>query len=108
MKINVPNHVIIGSVNTHNGGIYLSNLHGDIEADTKNGPIYINNVDGYVNANVDNGPISVKGTTGVNNIITHNGVIYAEVFDLKNDISINLYYYSHHYTVLFQHEYIRK
>ena len=88
MKINVPNHVIIGSVNTHNGGIYLSNLNGDIEADTKNGPIYINNVDGFVNANVDNGPISVKGTTGVNNIITHNGVIYAEVFDLKNDISI--------------------
>ena len=88
MKINVPNHVIIGSVNTHNGGIYLSNLNGDIEADTKNGPIYINNVDGFVNANVDNGPISVKGTTGVNNIITHNGVIYAEIFDLKNDISI--------------------
>ena len=50
MKINVPNHVIIGSVNTHNGGIYLSNLNGDIEADTKNGPIYINNIDGFVNA----------------------------------------------------------
>jgi len=59
MKINVPNHVIIGSVNTHNGGLYLSNLKGDIEADTKNGPIDINNVDGFVKANVNNGPITV-------------------------------------------------
>ena len=88
MKINVPNHVAIGAVNTHNGGIYLSNLDGDIEADTKNGPIDINNVDGYVKATVNNGPITVKGTTGVDNIITNNGVIYAEVSDLKNDISI--------------------
>ena len=82
------NHVSIGAVNTHNGGIYLSNLNGDIEADTKNGPIDINNVDGFVKANVNNGPITVKDTTGVDNIITNNGVIYAEVSNLKNDISI--------------------
>jgi hypothetical protein len=88
MKINVPNHVIVGSVNTQNGGIYISNLKGDVEANTKNGPIYINNVDGFVEAIAINGPISVKDTTGVNDIITNNGVICAEINDINNDISI--------------------
>jgi hypothetical protein len=88
MKIQVPTYINIGSIKTHNGGIYLSDLKGDIEAETKNGPIDIDNVDGYVEAITSNGPISVKDTTGVNDIVTNNGVIYAEVNDFKKDISI--------------------
>ena len=88
MKINVPNHVIVGSANTHNGGIYISNLKGDVKANTKNGPIYVNNVDGYVEAIAINGPVSVKDTTGVKDILTNNGEIYAEVYDVNTDISI--------------------
>ena len=88
MKIYVPDHVIVGKISTHNGGIYLNDLKGDIESNTKNGPIYINNVDGFVEAISINGPISVKDTMGVCDIITNNGVIYAEVSDINDDISI--------------------
>jgi len=88
MKIFVPDHVIVGSIKTQNGGIYLSNLNGDILADTKNGPIYIDDIDGYVEAITINGPIKVKDTTGLRDIISKNGVIYAEVNNIDNDISI--------------------
>jgi len=47
LDIKVPMYVTVDSVKTLNGGIYLSNLKGDIQIDVENGPIIVNQGDGY-------------------------------------------------------------
>ena len=88
MDIKVPMYVTVESVQTINGGVYLSNLKGDVQIDVKNGYITVCGVDGYVEAKTSNGPITIQDTTGVNDIVTLNGVVYAEVYDIKKDIEI--------------------
>lgn len=88
MDIKVPMYVTVESVQTKNGGVYLSNLKGDVQIDVKNGYITVCGVDGYVEAKTANGPITVQDTTGVNDIVTLNGIVYAEVYDIKEDIEI--------------------
>ena len=88
LDIKVPTYVTVESVQTINGGVYLSNLKGDVQINVKNGLISVCGVDGYVEAKTVNGAITIKDTTGVNDISTINGVIYAEIYDIKKDIEI--------------------
>ena len=89
MDIKVPMYVTVESVNLINGGVSLSDLKGDVQIDVTNGYIDVCGVDGYVGAKTANGPIEVKDTTGINDITTLNGVVYAEVYDFKEDIEIS-------------------
>ena len=89
MDIKVPMYVTVESVQTINGGVYLTNLKGDVQIDVANGYITVCGVDGYVAAKTANGPITIRDTTGVSDIVTLNGVIDVEVYDFKEDIEIS-------------------
>jgi len=89
MDIKVPMYVTVESVQTINGGVYLTNLKGDVQIDVTNGYITVCGVDGYVAAKTANGPITIRDTTGVSDIVTLNGVIDVEVYDFKEDIEIS-------------------
>jgi hypothetical protein len=89
LDIKVPMFVTVESVQILNGGIYLSNIKGDVQIDLKNGEIEVCGVDGYVNAYTANGAITIKDTTGVKNINTLNGAVEVEIHDFKEDIEIS-------------------
>jgi len=89
LDIKVPMYVTVESVKTLNGGIYLSNIKGDVQVDVKNGIICVCDVEGYVDIKTLNGPVDVKNTMGTNDISTINGVVCAEIHDFNKDIEIS-------------------
>ncbi len=88
LDIKVPRYVKVETVQTLNGGIFLSDIKGDVKMDVKNGLISVCSVDGYVEAKTANGAITIKNTKGVDDISTFNGVVYVEVHDFRKDIEI--------------------
>lgn len=89
MTIKVPNFITIDTVSTSNGEIRLSGIKGNVSAKSSNGQIIIEDVDGYVQADTSNKGIEIKKTTGIKNLHSSNGKIYAEIFDFKENISID-------------------
>jgi hypothetical protein len=89
LDIKVPMYVTVESVETLNGGIYLSNIKGDVQVDVKNGLISVCGVDGYVEVKTLNGPVDVKNTIGTNDISNINGIVSAEIYDFNKDIEIS-------------------
>ena len=67
----------------------ISETKGDIIATTSNGAIIIENVDGYVSATTSNGIIEVNGTTGIKDLKSSNGGIYAEIYDIQENLSVS-------------------
>ena len=89
MNIKVPNNVIVEYVKTSNGDILINGVKGNITATTSNGDIEIENIEGYISTTSSNGRIDVKDTTGVKDLKTSNGIIFAEIFDFLDDITIS-------------------
>ena len=55
-KLLVP-HQLAGKFHSMNGGLELSGIHGDIQAETTNGGVHIENLGGNVNVSTTNGGI---------------------------------------------------
>lgn len=88
MKIKVPENVTVGSIETTNGNIMISNTKGNTTAITTNGNIAISNVEGYITASSSNGALDIQRTTGIGDLSTTNGKIEAHVLDIREDIDI--------------------
>jgi len=58
-KLLVP-HQLAGKFHTMNGGLALTSIHGDIQADTTNGGLHIQNLGGNVNVSTTNGGIKAN------------------------------------------------
>jgi hypothetical protein len=89
MEIMVPEYVRVESVKSSNGDLKITDVVGDVFAESSNGDVTIKDVDGYVKAHSSNGDLDVRGTTGISDMTTSNGDIYVEIFDIKEDISID-------------------
>ena len=90
MNIKVPNNVSVKYVKTVSGNVHIYNTKGDTEALSTNGEVILKDVDGYVIAQTSNGNIDVRGTTGIGDLKTSNGAIFAEVFDIEEDVDITV------------------
>ena len=58
-KLLVPRQ-LAGQFHTMNGGLELSGIHGDIQAETTNGGVHIENLGGNVNVSTTNGGIKAN------------------------------------------------
>jgi hypothetical protein len=88
LVIKIPYNVTVESATSTNGAIYLSDTKGDTVLSNTNGLIDVEDVDGYIKASTTNGGIEIKGTIGIDDLTTTNGGISAEIFDVKDDVSI--------------------
>lgn len=89
MIIKVPTLVTVDMVTTSNGDIRISGIKGNTTVHSSNGAITITDVNGYVSASSSNGDIEIKDTTGIAGLDTSNGNIYAEIFNFKENISLD-------------------
>ncbi|MDO9577487.1 MAG: hypothetical protein Q7J16_06340 [Candidatus Cloacimonadales bacterium] len=88
--IKVPSELLLGSLETTNGSIELTDVSGDISLRSSNGSLEINNVNGTIDAFTSNGSIDVENVSGKVNVTTSNASISAEnVKNLKNCITSN-------------------
>ena len=97
--IRVPEHVVVKQVETSNGDIELTDVHGDVAAKTSNGDLRARSLDGTIDVRTSNGSIELVDVANLDQARTSNGSINAEILSSpKHDMdfvtsngSINLY-----------------
>ena len=87
--IKVPRRAHLRRIQTTNGGIYIRNTRGEIEATTTNGMIDVRHVMGTLKAITTNGAIEVTDVDTILELGTTNGHIAAEILTLDNDLNIH-------------------
>ncbi len=74
-NIEVPSSYSV-DLDTSGGGIYVSDLKGNVLADTSGGGIDLGNIDGEVKADTSGGSIKLKSATGTASLDTSGGGIH--------------------------------
>jgi DUF4097 and DUF4098 domain-containing protein YvlB len=89
MTIKAPYNITADTIDTSNGDIDIAGIKGNISATSSNGDIVIQDVRGYIQADTSNGDIVIKKTTGLRNLHSSNGMIDAEMYDFKENVTID-------------------
>jgi len=77
-SIDGPSNVSL-SAKTHNGGIVVSGVHGEVAVEAHNGGVSVRSSEGQLNAETHNGNIDVAYDGSSVNVATHNGSIEANL-----------------------------
>jgi hypothetical protein len=86
----VPNKTSL-ELNTHNGGVKITDISGDIDAATHNGGVNAMKVEGSIKLETHNGGVTCKDISGDVKLRTHNGGIkinYSETAKPACDVSV--------------------
>jgi hypothetical protein len=86
----VPNKTSL-ELNTHNGGVKITDITGDIDATTHNGGVTATQIAGNTKLETHNGRITCKEISGDAKLRTHNGSIkiyYSEAAKPACDVSV--------------------
>ncbi|OHB54653.1 MAG: hypothetical protein A2173_06280 [Planctomycetes bacterium RBG_13_44_8b] len=74
LNATVPNKTSL-ELNTHNGGVKITDIVGDIDAATHNGGVSATKVEGSIKLETHNGSVTCKDISGDAKLRTHNGGI---------------------------------
>lgn len=77
LRLNVPAEVNLNAV-THNGGVNIASLRGEIHSVTHNGSVECSAVSGHTRLETHNGSITARGLEGECTLVTHNGKVRCE------------------------------
>ena len=74
-EIKIPNNSVLGSVRTSNGKAELQGVTGNVTVTASNGGIYVEDLSGRLNATTSNGRIELNGVSGGGELTTSSGGI---------------------------------
>ncbi|PID29794.1 MAG: hypothetical protein CR982_02025 [Candidatus Cloacimonadota bacterium] len=87
--IYAPSYLIIDNIKSSNGSITIEDMKGDMRVSTSNGSIVFKNIDGNIVGESSNGTIKAINCSSIDKLDTSNGSIYAEIKEVKNNISLD-------------------
>jgi hypothetical protein len=76
LDVELPNQTDLKLI-THNGGVALVNIMGNVNATTHNGKVTTENVTGTTELKTHNGSITCRDISGDSQLISHNGSVKA-------------------------------
>ena len=88
-NITVPEHVLVGHIETSTGSIQVYDVTGDVDAKTSTGSVDLDRVTGFVRATTSTGSVSIARVSGVFAATTSTGSITVEVHAISESLRIS-------------------